>query len=212
MLPEMTELLVSSPKSHLPFAKKCLKASMLYSPICLRHTTSTISSLEQVTIMSLHTNHPLNQLNLGQCQVQSCSINVCSALLPILHLMFLTDYSANLCSEVQPTLASASNFQFIPHPSPSQAPRNVCKIGAGCPLLLECTTAFIRCHLREHGCVHKDRERAGCPWQGCGMEMRWTNVARHIKEIHLDVRLPCWKCGRGFKRKETLEVHTNKCN
>ena len=208
----MTELLVSSSNLVSSLHEECPKALMLYSQTCLQDTTFTISSLEQVMITSLHTNHPLNQLGLGQRQVPLClSINVCSALLPIPSLMLSTDYYANLCSEVQPMLASASNFQLF-HPLPAPAPLNVCKIGVGCPLLLECTTAFIRCHLRTHGCVHRDRERASCPWQGCGMEMRWTNVARHIKETHLGVRLPCRKCGRGFRRKETLEVHTNKCN
>ena len=127
--------------------------------------------------------------------------------------MFLIDYSENLFIEVQPTLASSSNFQFFPHPLPAAVPYSTCKIGVGCPLLLEhTTTTTIRSHLRSHGYVHKDRERASCPWQGCGKEMRWTNVARHIKEIHFGERLPCSKCGKGFSRKETWEVHTNKCN
>ena len=184
---------------------------MLYTPTCLQHTTLTINPLGVVMITSLHTNHPWNQSDLGW--VLSClSINVCSALLSILYLMFLTDYSANLYNEVQPTLASGSNFQSFPHPLPAPVPHYTCKIGVGCPLLLECTTTSIRSHLRGHGHVHKDRERSSCPWQGCGKEMCWKNVARHIKEIHLGERLPCRKCGRGFSRKETWEVHTNKCN
>ena len=124
----------------------------------------------------------------------------------------LTDYSANAPSEVQPAHASGSTFPFLSHHPPALVVNYTCKIGVGCSLPLESTTRFIRLHLREHGYVHKDRERASCPWQGCGKEMRWTNVARHIMEAHLGDRLPCRNCGKLYKRKGALDVHIKKCN
>ena len=122
----------------------------------------------------------------------------------------LTNYSANPSSEVQPAYASGI-LQSPPHPPPAPVVNSTCKIGLGCSLPLESTARSIRSHLREHGYVHKDRERASCPWQGCGKEMRWTNVARHIKEAHLGDRRPCKKCGKLYTRKEALDAHTKKC-
>ncbi|KIM52614.1 hypothetical protein SCLCIDRAFT_74417, partial [Scleroderma citrinum Foug A] len=66
-------------------------------------------------------------------------------------------------------------------------------------------------HLRMHGHTHKDRQKARCPWAGCSRVMRWTNVARHIKESHLGVKVHCEKCGKAYKREETLAAHEKIC-
>ena len=146
-----------------------------------------------------------------QCMYRTVACVLSSNVILVLHNV-LTNYSPNPSSEVQPVHASGSTFQLHPHPPPAPLVDYTCKIGVGCSLPLESTTRSIRSHLREHGYVHKDRERASCPWQGCGKEMCWTNVSRHIKEAHLGDRLPCRKCGKMYTRKETLDAHTKKCN
>jgi len=122
-----------------------------------------------------------------QCMYHTVACAILNIILA-LHDM-LVNCSANPSSEVQPAHASGSTLQFLPHPPLD----HTCKIGVGCFLPLESTPRSICSHLREHGYVHKDCEHASCPWQECGKEMRWTNVARHIKEVHLGDRRPCRK-------------------
>ena len=121
------------------------------------------------------------------------------------------NYAPNPSGGVQPAHASGSTFQFLLHPPLAPLVDYTCNIDVGCSLPLESTTGYIHSHLREHGYVHKDRERASCPWQGCGKEMHWTNVTQHIKEGHLCDCLPCKKCGKMYTRKEALDAHTKKC-
>ena len=188
--------------------------------------TSRISRLESVMVRSpLRTSHQSNhscpECNMVTrwCQARTHLLNVCTRLCArilsnviIVSHQVLTNYSANPSSDVQPAHASGSHFQLLPYPPPAPIVNYTCRLGVGCSLPLESTTRSIRSHLREHGYVHKDRERASCPWQGCGKEMRWTNVARHIIEAHLGDRLPCRKCGKLYTRKEALDVHIKKCN
>ncbi|KAI6105090.1 hypothetical protein EV401DRAFT_608027 [Pisolithus croceorrhizus] len=86
----------------------------------------------------------------------------------------------------------------------------VCPFGDGCTLPLESTTASIYAHLRLHGHVYSHRSHAPCPWPGCSKEIRWGNVARHIIECHLRVKLQC-VCGRTYARKGALVAHMNIC-
>ncbi|KIK16741.1 hypothetical protein PISMIDRAFT_251985 [Pisolithus microcarpus 441] len=86
-----------------------------------------------------------------------------------------------------------------------------CPFGDGCTSPLEFTTAAIYDHLRVHGHVYSHRGRAPCPWLGCSKEMRWGNVARHIIERHLQVKLRCVWCGRTYARKRVLTAHMNIC-
>jgi len=182
-------------------------ASSSQTTTYLQHTTSRISRLESVMVRSpLRTSHQSNhslEYNMVSCwcQARSYLINVCmyhtvayvlSNVILVSHDV-LTNYSANPSSEVQPEHEFGSTLQLLPHPPPAPVVNCTCKIGVGCSLPLESTTRSIRSHLRGHGYVHKDRERASCPWKECGREMRWTNVARHIKEVHLGDRRPCRK-------------------
>ncbi|KIM52616.1 hypothetical protein SCLCIDRAFT_546353 [Scleroderma citrinum Foug A] len=77
----------------------------------------------------------------------------------------------------------------LPPPPPPPATTYACRLALGCTSPLEATTTSVRRHLRMHGYTYKDRQRAPCPWAGCSQEMRWTNVARHVIEIHLEVRV-----------------------
>lgn len=86
-----------------------------------------------------------------------------------------------------------------------------CPLGDGCPLPLESTTASVYVHLRLHGHVYNHRGHAPCPWPECSKEMRWGNVARHIIERHLWVKLQCVWCGRAYTRKGALAAHMNVC-
>lgn len=114
-------------------------------------------------------------------------------------------------SEVELQHASGSTFQHLPHVPPAPIVNHICKIDGGCSFPLESTS--IHSHLRDHHrYLHKDSDRVSCPWQGCSKKMRWVNVPRHIRVIHLGDRLPCRKCGKLYSRKDALDVHTTKCN
>ncbi|KAI6094158.1 hypothetical protein F5141DRAFT_416064 [Pisolithus sp. B1] len=86
-----------------------------------------------------------------------------------------------------------------------------CPLGSGCTLPLEGTTASIYRHLRQHGLIHKHRDRAPCPWPGCSREMRWGNVARHVIESHLGVKAHCMFCGKGYARSKSFNAHMKAC-
>lgn len=87
-----------------------------------------------------------------------------------------------------------------------------CHLAPECMLPLEATSSSIADHLRTHGYEYKHRQRARCPWAGCSQELWWTNVTRHIKGSHLGVKIRCERCGKEYKRKETLAVHMTKCS
>ncbi|KIJ60395.1 hypothetical protein HYDPIDRAFT_117314 [Hydnomerulius pinastri MD-312] len=89
---------------------------------------------------------------------------------------------------------------------PSQ---HVCHLapGAACADLLLGTVPSIRAHLRNHGHKHKENSVIPCPWAGCNKRLRWMNVPRHVRSVHLGVRVWCGKCGRPFTRERGLEVH-----
>ncbi|KAI6155763.1 hypothetical protein BKA82DRAFT_50880, partial [Pisolithus tinctorius] len=82
-----------------------------------------------------------------------------------------------------------------------------CLLGDGCTFPLEGTTTSIYSHLRHHGLNYRHRDRAPCPWPECSKAMRWGNVARHILECHLHVRLQCTHCGKTYTRSEGLGAH-----
>lgn len=87
----------------------------------------------------------------------------------------------------------------------------ICRLGTGCPFPLNGTTTSIYLHLRDHGPIHKHRDRAPCPWLGCSKAMRWGNVARHIIERHLDVKQECVYCGKKYKRSGDRNAHLMVC-
>ncbi|KAI6039204.1 hypothetical protein EDC04DRAFT_2686535 [Pisolithus marmoratus] len=87
----------------------------------------------------------------------------------------------------------------------------VCPFGDDCMLPLEGTSASVYAHLRLHGYIYNHRSHAPCPWPGCGKEIRWGNVARHIIERHLRVRLQCVWCGQTYTRRGALAAHMNTC-
>ena len=47
-----------------------------------------------------------------------------------------------------------------------------------------------------------------CP--KCNTRINYTNLARHMKEVHDKVKYPCPDCGKHFLRKSALEKHN--CN
>ncbi|KAI5988713.1 hypothetical protein EDD15DRAFT_1353876 [Pisolithus albus] len=87
-----------------------------------------------------------------------------------------------------------------------------CQLGPKCDLPLEGTTASISYHLHLHNHAHKQFESICCPWAGCIDGMLWRNVARHIKEKHLGMKLQCEECGKRYTRKEALTTHVQKCH
>ncbi|KAI6025309.1 hypothetical protein PISMIDRAFT_340141 [Pisolithus microcarpus 441] len=86
-----------------------------------------------------------------------------------------------------------------------------CPLGSGCAVPLEGTTTSVYRHLRRHGLIHGHRDRAPCPWPGCHKDISWGNVARHIVERHLGVKLPCTFCGKLYTRKDSLNAHMRVC-
>ena len=100
---------------------------------------------------------------------------------------------------------------LLPPPPSLPGTNYTCQLAPGCTSPLEATSTSIRRHLRTHGHTYKDRQNARCPWAGCSQAMRWTNVARHIKEIHLGVKVCCKKCRKAYKREETLAAHEKIC-
>ncbi|KIJ67150.1 hypothetical protein HYDPIDRAFT_38559 [Hydnomerulius pinastri MD-312] len=95
---------------------------------------------------------------------------------------------------------------------PSQ---HVCHLAgdAACTDLLFGTVPSIRTHLRMHGHKHREKSVVPCPWEGCNKELRWMNIPRHIRSVHLGVRVRCVQCGKPFSREKALEAHlaSQKC-
>ncbi|KAI5999024.1 hypothetical protein EDC04DRAFT_1422608 [Pisolithus marmoratus] len=106
--------------------------------------------------------------------------------------------------------ATANGFHSV-LPANNPSATYACQLGNGCPSPLEGTTTSIYLHLRNHGLIHKHRERAPCPWPRCSKPMRWGNVARHIIECHLDVTKECMYCGKTYKRSVDLNAHMILC-
>ncbi|KAI6035683.1 hypothetical protein EDC04DRAFT_2190120 [Pisolithus marmoratus] len=106
--------------------------------------------------------------------------------------------------------AAANRFRQT-HPAGNPMITYVCLLKPGCTLPLEGTTTSVYRHLRQHGLIHKHRDRASCPWPGCPKEMFWGNIARHIVESHLGVKLHCMFCGKEYTRSENLHVHKKAC-
>ncbi|KIJ67149.1 hypothetical protein HYDPIDRAFT_109171 [Hydnomerulius pinastri MD-312] len=75
------------------------------------------------------------------------------------------------------------------------------------------TVQSIRAHLRMHGHKHREKSVVACPWEGCNKELRWMNIPRHIRSVHLGVRVHCVHCGKPFSREKALEAHraSQKC-
>lgn len=86
-----------------------------------------------------------------------------------------------------------------------------CPLGTGCTFPLEATTKSLYTHLPLHGHNYKHRDRAPCPWPGCSKVSRWGNVARHIIESHLGVKMECEYCGKTYKRRGDLKAHMKGC-
>ncbi|KAI6012825.1 hypothetical protein EDC04DRAFT_727306 [Pisolithus marmoratus] len=87
----------------------------------------------------------------------------------------------------------------------------VCPWEAGCTLPLGITTGSVYAHLRVHGFIRKHSDRTRCPWPLCSQGMLWGNVARHILERHLGMRVQCIFCGHTYTRNEVLQVHMVVC-
>lgn len=96
-------------------------------------------------------------------------------------------------------------------PTSSSTMEHQCQLGPGCTVSLEDTITSISHDLHLHNHVHKQFEPIYCPWTGCDDEMLWRNVARHVKEKHLAVKVQCEICGKRYTRKESLTAHRQKC-
>jgi uncharacterized protein (DUF983 family) len=84
-----------------------------------------------------------------------------------------------------------------------------------CNQPLDGTLVSIRWHLSMHGYNHQGREMVQCPWAGCSDKLRWMNIPRHIRSIHLGVRMVCPTCERSFTRSLGLAKHvasSRKCS
>ena len=77
------------------------------------------------------------------------------------------------------------------------------------------TPASIRWHLSMHGHNHQGREMVQCLWAGCSDNLRWMNIPRHIRSIHLGVWMVCPTCKRSFTHPLGLAKHiasSKKCS
>ncbi|KAF9221007.1 hypothetical protein BS17DRAFT_786343 [Gyrodon lividus] len=83
-----------------------------------------------------------------------------------------------------------------------------------CGKWIEGNSTSIRAHIRDHGVVVKDGERTHCRWGNCGMEVLFSNVARHVmSQCHLGIRMGCSRplCGFTATREYIMEKHRNDC-
>lgn len=113
-----------------------------------------------------------------------------------------------------PRMNHYANNTTTPWSQPVHAPGNPmgtsgCPWESACALPLGDTTGLVYAHLRAHNFIHNHSARAGCPWPLCSREMRWGNVARHILERHLRMRVQCVFCGHTYSRNEALQTHMN---
>ena len=99
--------------------------------------------------------------------------------------------------------------------SPEPTPMSSCNIDTNMPCNqpLDGTLLSIRWHLALHGHKHQGKDLVQCPWAGCSDMLRWMNIPRHIRSIHLGVRMVCPTCERSFTRPLGLTKHvaSNKC-
>lgn len=102
-------------------------------------------------------------------------------------------------------------FQSIHAPVNPMGTLGQCPWESACTLPLVDTTGAVYAHLRAHNFIHKHRVRAGCPWPLCSQEMQWGNVARHILERHLRIRVQCTFCGHTYTRNDALQTHMDVC-
>lgn len=129
----------------------------------------------------------------------------------IYHGMFM-DVSAVLPTSNEGADNSAATIWLQPAHSTGNPQRTYpCPLGAGCAVPLEGTTTSVYRHLRRHGLIHSHRGRAPCPWPGCRRDICWGNVARHIVERHLKVKLRCTVCGKLYTRNDSLNAHMRVC-
>lgn len=86
---------------------------------------------------------------------------------------------------------------------------SACKIADDMPCNqpLDGTLVSIRRHLSMHRHKHQAREMVECPWVGCSDKLRWMNIPRHVRSIHLGVRMVCPTCERSFTRSLGLARH-----
>lgn len=84
--------------------------------------------------------------------------------------------------------------------------------GMPCERPLDGTLPSIRNHLFMHGYRHRGREMVQCPWTGCFDRLRWMNIPRHIRSVHLGVRMACPNCRRSFTRTLGLAKHVSSKN
>lgn len=76
-----------------------------------------------------------------------------------------------------------------------------------CTVPLEGNIRSIRMHLRQHGYRQKECSAIICPWQGCKEVVQYRNLPRHVRSIHLGVKLRCAQCGKGFTRADGMAKH-----
>ncbi|KAN0092917.1 hypothetical protein V8E55_003701 [Tylopilus felleus] len=99
---------------------------------------------------------------------------------------------------------------------PGPASVSTCKIATKIPCTqpLDGTSWSIRWHLYMHGHKHPRREIVQCPWAGCCDKLRWMNIPRHIRSVHLGARMVCPTCERSFTRSLGLTKHiaSKKCS
>ncbi|KAF8126963.1 hypothetical protein EV363DRAFT_1346753 [Boletus edulis] len=111
---------------------------------------------------------------------------------------------------VQETLVHTTSM------APEPASTSSCRILSDrpCTQPLNGSLLSIRNHLSMHGHKHQRNEVVQCPWAGCPDKLQWMNVPRHIRSIHLGVRMVCPNCERSFTRSLGLAKHvaSNKCS
>ncbi|KIJ08824.1 hypothetical protein PAXINDRAFT_18059 [Paxillus involutus ATCC 200175] len=108
----------------------------------------------------------------------------------------------SITSDMHPTTPD------VPAPAPP-VQALLCRLtgGATCTQPLYGTMSSIREHIRMHGHKHSRRSTVQCPWTGCRDQLQWANMMRHIRSIHMGIRLQCWACGKFFTRAKALERH-----
>jgi len=111
-------------------------------------------------------------------------------------------YGSNALEVIPPHEVVMEDFPAV------QAPTCGLAGGLHCTLPLGGSIESIRFHLCMHGHSHPQRQVVQCPWVGCSDTLRWMNIPRHIRSIHLGVRFRCLNCGKAYTRPRGLAMHT----
>lgn len=84
--------------------------------------------------------------------------------------------------------------------------------GTQCGALIAGDRRSVTSHLRDrHGDFSSDGTTIPCGWVGCTASMQRRNIPRHILACHLEVKVPCPRCGMYLSRADANRKHQQAC-